>query len=462
MHRLTAGRVLVFLLLVVSGASGVGIARSAAPPAARRQPLVEQAVAAVSRERLESTVRRLVEFGTRHSLSDTLSETRGIGAARRWVHRQFEELVPASNRRLSVAYDWFTPDSSARVPVRVPMASVVATLRGTAPAARDRVYVISAHLDNRAADPLDAVADAPGANDDGSGVAVVLEAARVLAGLPLDATVVFAVFSGEEQGLFGSAHFAGRARERNLEIAGVLNNDMVGNSQGGNGVRDNTAVRVFSEGIPGDETPEQARVRAIAGGENDGPSRQLARQVRRLAGPYLTNFDLRLVARRDRFGRGGDHSSFNAAGYPAVRLTEPNEDYSRQHQDVPDGGSGLTGDVPAGMDFDFLAQVARANVAALAGLALAPAPPEGVEILTGEMSYDTALRWQPSGEEDVIGYAVTWRATTSPDWERERFVGNVTRCRLAGLSKDDWIFGVRAVDRDGNESPAVCPVPVRE
>ena len=277
------------------------------------------------------------------------------------------------------------------MPGPVPMANVVATLQGTDLVARDRVYVISAHLDDRAADGLDGVADAPGANDDGSGVAVVLEAARVLAGVPLDATVIFAIFSGEEEGLFGSTHFATQARARKLAIAGVLNNDIVGNSHGGNGVLDNTGIRLFSEGIASNETPGEARVRAAVGGENDSPSR--TRPAHPPAGGAVPD-QLRGAAGGPArpLLRGGDHIPFNSAGYAAVRFTEPNEDYSRQHQDVPAGVTGTTGDVPAGMDFDYLAQVARADVAALAGLALAPAPPEGVEILTKELSYDTALR----------------------------------------------------------------------
>jgi hypothetical protein len=452
----------VCILLLVSPEAALGQSEGTGTPPAQRNSLIDEMVVLVSRERIEETVRHLAAFGTRHTLSDTVSTTRGIGAARRWVHARFDEVRVASEGRLDVRDDFFVPDSSARVPRPRPMANVVATLTGRDPVARNRVYVVSGHLDSRASDVLDGGIDAPGANDDASGVAVVLEAARVLSRFPLDATVVFIAFTGEEQGLLGSTHWATTAREQNLNVAGMITNDIVGNTRGGNGVQDKTTLRLFSEGIASNETPEQARTRASVGGENDSSSRQLARQIRRLAASHLDNFDLVLVARRDRYLRGGDHIPFNQSGYAAVRLTEPNEDYTRQHQDVREEKGIAYGDVVQGVDFEYLTQVARANVAALAGLALAPGAPEGAEILTRQLSNDTVLRWRPSGEADVTGYQVAWRATTSPDWENERFVGNVTRYTFAGVSKDNMIFGIRAVDKDGNVSPAAYPWPSRE
>ena len=299
-------------------------------------------------------------------------------------------------------------------------------------------------------------ADAPGANDDASGTAVVLELAEVLAVRKFDATIVFAAFVGEEQGLLGSAHFAEEAKAANRDIEAMITNDIVGNTEGGDGRRDNRTIRVFSEGLP--DSPLGVRLRAV-GGENDSPSRQLARYVRETAEAYTPEFHARMVFRADRYLRGGDHQSFLRRGYAAVRFTEPAENYRRQHQDVRTEGGVAFGDVVAGVDFPYVASVARLNAAVVASLALAPPPPAGATIEARRLEYDTTLSWSPVTVPDLAGYEVVWRDSTTPDWEHARPVGNVTRVTLRGLSKDDLHFGVRALDRDGHRSPVAFPLP---
>jgi hypothetical protein len=309
--------------------------------------------------------------------------------------------------------------------------------------------------------PTDAVCDAPGANDDASGVAAVVEMARVMSRREFDATIVFMAVAGEEQGLLGATYFAEQARQKNLNIEAMFTNDIVGNSLGGNGVRDRNTVRVFSEGVPSNETAEEANVRRGTGGENDSSARQLARFIKAVGAAYMPAFNVQLIYRRDRYLRGGDHIPFLERGFAAVRFTEPNEDYTHQHQNVRTENGIRYGDLPEFVDYGYIAQVARLNAASLATLARAPARPKDVGLLTRRLTNDTDLQWTANTEDDLAGYEVVWRETSSPVWTHARAVGNVTTYTVEGMSKDNYFFGVRAVDRQGNRSPVSFPRPVR-
>jgi hypothetical protein len=448
---------------------GLAFAVAMAPPARgeapqvllspRRNPEVEKIVAEVSPKEIEQSIRTLAGFGTRHTLSDQDDPDRGIGAARRWIKRRLDAIAEETGGRLRVEEDAFDQPAGGRIPRPTRIVNLVATLPGTQPASRERVYVVSGHYDSIPRPASDSTIDAPGANDDASGTAAVIELARVLSRHEFDATLVFLAVAGEEQGLLGSRHWAEDARKEGRNIAGMLTNDIVGNTLGGNGIRDNRRVRVFSEGVPTSETEAEARLRRSQGGEDDGRSRQLARFLKEAGERYVDNFEVTLVFRRDRRGRGGDHIPFLENGYAAVRLTEPNEDFSRQHERVERRGDGLTGDVVEGVDFEYVAQVTRFNACSLACLALAPAPPAGVRSPTARQQYDAALAWDASPEPDVAGYRVLWRATDQPYWERSREVGAGTSCVLKGLSKDDVFFAVQAIDRDGNASVPAFPGP---
>jgi acetylornithine deacetylase/succinyl-diaminopimelate desuccinylase-like protein len=429
----------------------------------KRNPQVENVVRGISAERIETSVRRLAAFGTRHTLSDTDQPDRGIGAARRWIEEQLQHISQASGGRLVVERDEFLQPPGGRIPRPTTIVNLVASLPGRSTAARDRILVVSGHYDSIPRPLSDAESDAPGANDDASGTAAVLELAHVLSQHEFDATIVFLAVAGEEQGLIGSTHWAEMARQEGRTIEAMLTNDIIGNTLGGNGVQDNHRVRVFSEGIPSNETERQARLRRSIGGENDGPSRQLARSIKAIGEFYLPSFEVTLVFRRDRYGRGGDHIPFNERGFAAVRLTEPNEDFTRQHQRVEIREGVAYGDVPDRVDFAYVAQVTRINAAVLATLALAPAPPSQARFRTASQSYDTALSWQQHSEPDVMSYRVLWRQTYQPFWTHAMDVGNTTNAMIPGLSKDDFFFAVQAVDRDGNASlPAFVGPPARE
>jgi hypothetical protein len=414
---------------------------------------------------IERTIRTLVSFGTRNTLSAQDNPTRGIGAARDWLYAEFGKIAAGSGGRMTVEKQAYLqeaqPPPRGRVPQPTTITNVVATLRGTQAASESRLYVVSGHYDSMCTSPTDAVCDAPGANDDASGVAAVLEMARVMSKQRFDATVIFMAVAGEEQGLLGSTYFAEQARQKKLNIEGMFTNDIVGNSLGGNGVRDTTTLRVFSEGVPTNETEAEARVRRGVGGENDSSSRQLARFIKEAAGAYVPNMTVMMVYRRDRYLRGGDHIPFLERGFAAVRFTEPNEDYRHQHQNVRIEGSTQYGDLPQFVDFNYIAQVARVNAAALASLALAPATPKSVGIVTARLTNDTDLRWAANTEPDLAGYEIVWRDTTSPVWTHSRMVGTTTSYTMKGMSKDNYFFGVRAVDRDGHRSPVGFPRPVQ-
>jgi len=410
----------------------------------------------IDRRRIEATVRRLVAFGTRHTLSSQDDPVRGIGAARDWIFEQLSGYAAASGGRMTVETQSYTQEPGPRIPVPTVISNVVATLRGTT--SPERIYVISGHYDSRVTDVLNATADAPGANDDASGVAVVMELARLFATRPTAATLVFTAVAGEEQGLFGSGFQAGRYKAAGADVQGMFSNDIVGSSLADDGTRDPRTVRLFAEGVPTAETPAEASIRQSVGGENDSPSRQLARFVQDVAENDATGMEVRVIYRRDRYLRGSDHISYLQQGYPAARFTEPNEDFRHQHQDVRVEGGVQFGDLPEFCDFGFITRVAKVNGAALWSLANGPGTPKRVNILTAALTNDTTLRWQRGTEPDLAGYEVVWRETTAPEWTHVIPVGDVTTTTI-DLSKDNVFFGVRAVDRDGRHSPVAFPTP---
>lgn len=420
-------------------------------------PQIEKIVGEISSSKIEAIIRRLVGFGTRHTLSSQDDPARGVGAARRWIKEEFERYSREAGGRLQVAEDEFIQQPTQRVKQAVKLVNIVATLPGEQPESKDRIYVVSGHYDSICFPYEDATCDAPGANDDASGTAAVLEMARVMSKYRFDATIVFLAVAGEEQGLLGSTHWAETAKTGNFNIAGMLTNDIIGNTLGGNGVRNNARVRVFSEGVPSNETEAETRVRQSVGGENDSPSRQLARYIKEIGERYVNNFEVTLIFRRDRYGRGGDHIPFLQRGYAAVRFTEPNEDFTRQHRKVMEKDGVKYGDVIEMVDFAYAAQVTRINAAALAGMALAPASPSGVRFKSARQEYDTILSWQANREPDVAGYRIVWRETYQPFWQRSVDVGNATEFIMKGLSKDDYFFAVQAIDRDGNTSAPAFP-----
>jgi Zn-dependent M28 family amino/carboxypeptidase len=460
MTRHAFQRFLPAALLAASACAALAAEPAAGPPPFEGAP--QAALTAIAGEidahALHDTIARLVDFGTRHTLSDTRSDTRGIGAARRWVQSRFAAISKDCGGCLEVV----TPAQTftgARVPNPTEVMDIVAIQRGTSDPGR--VVVITGHLDSRVSDVMDATHDAPGANDDASGVAAVMEAARVLSKRRFAATIVYAALSGEEQGLYGGKVLADYAKAQGWRVEVDLNNDIVGNSHGENGVHDNTRVRVFSEGTKTLETPAQAAKRRYNGGEVDSPSRNIARYMAGLADRVLTDFRVDMVYRTDRFGRGGDQVAFLDAGFPAVRVTEPHEDYRHQHQDLRTENGIVYGDTIAGVDFDFLAQVTRLNAITLASLANAPAPPQGVAI-AGAVTTDTSVSWK--AQPGVAGWRVWWRDTTAPQWQHDRWFpaaaaagADPVKVVLKSIVIDDWFFGVTAVSPDGWESPAVYP-----
>lgn len=308
--------------------------------------------------------------------------------------------------------------------------------------------------------PTDAKCDAPGANDDASGTAAVVEMARVMAKKEFDATIIFMCVPGEEQGLLGAAYFAEQAKQNKMDIEAMFTNDIIGNTLGGNGVRDTKTVRVFAEGVPSNETQQEANTRRSVGGENDSAARQLGRFIKEVGERLVPTMKVMLVYRRDRYGRGGDHTPFLERGFAAVRFTEVNENYTQQHQNVRVENGVKYGDLPEFVDFAYIANVARINAASLAQLALAPARPKNAG-LVNRLSNDTELRWDANKEPDIAGYEIVWRDTTSPVWTNSTWIGNVTTYTAKGMSKDNYFFGVRAVDKEGNRSPVSYPRPVR-
>jgi Zn-dependent M28 family amino/carboxypeptidase len=429
----------------------VAASAACAQPLPIEHPLLHDLAGQVSADRERATIAKLVSFGTRHTLSETKSETRGIGAARRWVAGEFAAMSRDCGGCLTIE----TPSqvfTGRRIPSPTEVMDVLAIQRGTSDP--ERVIVISGHIDSRVTDVMNVTSDAPGANDDASGVAVVMEAARVLSKHKFPATLVYAVLSGEEQGLYGGKVLADYAKAESWRVEADLNNDIVGNSEGLTGTRETNRVRVFSEGTKAVETKEEADKRRYNGGEVDSPSRNLARFIDGLADRYLANFSATMVYRTDRFGRGGDQTEMLNAGFPAVRITEANENYNRQHQDVRTEGGVRYGDVIEGVDFAYLAQVTRLNVVSMAALAQAPAPPTRVET-SGAVSVDTTVKWKPAA--DAARYRLWWRATTDPQWRYSREASPTGQAVLKAVNIDDWFFGVSALSAEGYESPVVFP-----
>ncbi|GAC1622895.1 MAG: M20/M25/M40 family metallo-hydrolase [Nevskia sp.] len=439
-----------FLVLLAATLLPFAARPDASIPAAAPLPPI---AAAVSDTALRATIEKLVSFGTRHTLSDTKSDRRGIGAARRWVASEFAKIGRDCDGCLEIA----TPSQTVtgkRVPQPTEIVDVLAIQKGeTEP---NRVIVIAGHLDSRVSDVMNATSDAPGANDDASGVAAAIEAARVLSKYRFRATLVYAVLSGEEQGLYGGRILADYAKARGWQVEADLNNDIVGNTRGQDGVADNTYVRVLSEGTRMTETPEQAKYRGYHGGEVDSPSRNIARYMSRLADENLSNFRVRMIYRTDRYARGGDQVPLLEAGYPAVRVSEAHENYTRQHQDLRSEGGVRYGDVVDGVDFAYLAQVTRLDAITMAAMAAAPAPPSGVDI-EGAVTPDTVVKWQPV--PGATAYRVWWRETTAPQWQYSRRVDAAAAAslRLPNVVIDDWFFGVSSLAADGAESPVVFP-----
>lgn len=421
-----------------------------------KNPTVEKIIQEISTENLKAIVEKLVSFGTRHTLSDTVSPTRGIGAARRWIKSEFEKYAQASSGRMTVEFHETIVQPSARVPNPSKIVNVVATLepRRTPHPTPKRILIVGGHFDSRASDPLDAVSDAPGANDDASGTALTMELARVMSKYEFDATVVFIAFVGEEQGLLGATAWAEMAKQNGWNIEAVFNNDIVGSSVGGDGTKENRYVRLFSEAFSPADTGSVYRQRIALGYENDGGSRSLARYIKEIAERYQPNFGVKMVYRLDRFSRGGDHRPFHERGYRAVRFSVATENYDWQHQNVRVEGGKEYGDLVKFMDFEYLTNVARANAAALATLAGAPAPPKNAQIVSA-LGYDTVLRWDKNTETDIAGYYVRYRETTSPVWQHQVFTADTTISLKP--SKDEYLFGVQAVDKDGNVSLVTMP-----
>ncbi|MBL8897110.1 MAG: M28 family metallopeptidase [Planctomycetes bacterium] len=432
------------LSALISGALG------GQEPASEPAGDLREALTAISESELRATVEALVACGTRNTYSETEEGPRGVGAARRWLKARLDAVAATSGGRLLVEEQWFDlpgPRRGRRGGVAgladaaaggaaLRGANVIATLRGTREP--ERIYVVGGHYDSRASDTYDVASDAPGANDDASGTAVVLELARVLAAVPLDATVVFACYTGEEQGLLGSIHHAQLLAEQKAQVAGMITNDIVGNSRGDDGQSEPGFLRVFSRSTPG----------------SDAPSRQWARFAAEAMRLHVPELAPRLVFRLDRLGRGGDHRPFDERGVPALRFSEPHEAYTRQHQDLREEGGVRYGDVLEGVDFAYLQRVARANLATLFRAAQAPASPREVRVRGSGITVD--LRWEAATSADLVGYEVMRRATTAPDWEERVWSGPATRVELA-LSADDYLYGVRAVDRDGWRSPVAAP-----
>jgi peptidase M28-like protein len=428
------------------------------PPLAQKPSKeLERILHEVDQRRIEATVRKLVSFGTRHTLSTQDDPARGIGAARDWILAEMSKYAADSGGRMTVELQSYIqePDGD-RIPVPTKISNIVATLRGSV--TPERVYVITGHYDSRVTDILNATDDAPGADDDASGVAVVMEAARVLSKRDSAATIIFAPVAGEEQNLYGSNHLATVLKAAGTDVQGMFTNDIVGSGTADDGTRDPHTIRLFTEGVPTAETPAEGNTRRAVGGENDSPARQLGRFVRDVADNDATGMNVRIIYRRDRYLRGGDHISFLTQGYPGARFTEPHENYAHQHQDVRVENGVQFGDLIEFCDFAFTARVCKVNVASLWSMANAPGTPKNVFILTAQLTNDTDLVWDRGSEPDLAGYEVVWRETTAPEWTNAIPVGDVTTAKIH-MSKDNVFFGVRAVDKSGRRSQVAFPKP---
>jgi hypothetical protein len=428
----------------------------------RQDEAIKQMVDEVSSQNIEATIRKLVSFKTRHTLSDTTSKTEGSGAARNWIKAEMEKYAAASGDRMTVQFDTFTQPKGNRIDKPVYLKNVLAILKGTDPN-DTRIYIVSGHYDSRVNDVMKPDAIEPGANDDASGTAVSMELARVMAKRSFPATIIFMSVVGEEQGLYGSTNVAKRAKAENWNIDAMLNNDIVGNTHGmETDLKDNRSVRVFSEGVPSVAAKNEKQIASLIalGGENDSPSRELARYIKEIAERYVDQLDVKLIYRRDRYLRGGDHIPFLQQGFTAVRFTEMNEDFHRQHQDVRTENGVDYGDLPDFVDFNYVQKVARMNLSVLANLALAPAEPQNIGVVTSGLTNKTELKWEtPKIGKKPAGYYVLMRETISPYWEKKFYVTGNTA--TLAYSKDNYFFAVQSVDADGHESLPVFPKPIR-
>lgn len=414
---------------------------------------------AISPQRIEQDITTLVNFGTRHTLSETESDTRGIGAARRWIKAEFEKISAECGGCLEVYFQSEVISNEKRIPEATDVVSVIAIQRGSTDP--NRYVIMSGDIDSRVSDVMDFTSDSPGANDNASGVAGTLEAARVLSQYEFNGSIVYAALSGEEQGLFGGRIMAEHAKKDGWRIKAVLNNDMIGNIEGVNGVINNTTARIFAEGTRVTETEAEARRRRFTGGEVDSPSRNLARYIDKIADQYIENLDTMVIYRLDRFGRGGHHRPFNDLGFPGIRIMETNENYTRQHQDLRTEDGIAYGDTLDGVNFDYAAKLTGLNAVSLAAMAWAPNPPANVEI-TGAVQPSTTLKWEALDTQQnpqLAGYKIYWRHTDAPQWEFSKFVGNVTQATLDNVVIDNYFFGVASVNKEGLESPVVYPGP---
>lgn len=453
---MTNGQKLLFLLLIFGVSQVQAQMDEAMEPPARDARLFDIAEAP-SPDRIESDIQTLVDFGTRNTLSDTTSDSRGIGAARRWIKAEFDKISEDCGGCLNVYYqrDLVLASENRRIPEDVYVVNVIAELKGTT--YPDRYVIMSGDIDSRASSSIDAETDSPGANDNASGVAGTLEAARVLTQYEFPSTIVFAALSGEEQGLFGGQIMAKVAKEEEWNVMAILNNDMIGNIEGIDGVIDNTTFRVFSQANPVGETDRDRIWKRFYGGEVDGPSRQVARYVDKLTDEYFTNLDAMMIYRLDRFGRGGHHRPFNDEGFPGVRIMETHENYNRQHQDIREEDGIKYGDVIEKVDFDYAARLTGVNAVALASMAWAPPGPENVQI-GGAVRPSTRLRWDAVEDDNLAGYKVYWRETTEAQWQYSRFVpAGTTDYTLENIVIDNYLFGVASVNKQGDQSVVVYP-----
>jgi len=410
---------------------------------------------APSAENIENDIRKLVSFGTRHTLSDTISKTRGIGAARRWIKSEFETISKSCSNCLEVSYQRnLVPKNDRRIIKDTWVVNVLAIQRGTK--YPNRYVIMSGDIDSRVSDPNNFTSDSPGANDNASGMAGTIEAARVLSKYKFPVSIIYTGLSGEEQGLYGGQHMAKAAKDKGWNIVGIINNDMIGNIKGIDGVIDNSTFRVFSEAISMETTDRQRNSMRFYGGEIDGPSRQLARYIDKITDDYMTNLDAIMIYRLDRFGRGGHHRPFNDQGFTGVRIMETHENYNEQHQDLRTENGIKYGDVIESVNFDYAAKLTAVNALTLASLASAPAEPKNV-MIGGAVQPSTRLKWDAVDNENLVGYKVYWRNTTSPQWEYSQFVGKITDFTLKNIVIDNYLFGVVAVGKNGAESLVQFP-----
>ena len=421
---------------------------------------IKKMITEIKAENLEATVRKLVSFGTRHTLSDTKSKTKGIGAAQQWVKSEFDKYALESNGRLTAEIDYFTVKADGkRINKDSQLGNVMATLKGSDPT-DNRVLIISGHLDSRVSDVMNIKSDAPGANDDASGVAAVMELAKVMSKRSFSATIIFVAVVGEEQGLIGARYLAEKAKESNWNIIAMLNNDMIGNSlSSGTNLRDNTQIRVFSETIPFLETEDEAKMRKATSRDNDSPSRLLARYIKTVTEQYVDQLTVKLVYRNDRFLRGGDHTPFSQNGFTAVRFCEMNENFDHQHQDLRTENGIKYGDLVEFMDFDYLRKNTCSNLATLANLAWSPKAPANVGIEVKNLSNSSTFSWNAPEGKPPYGYQILMRETSSSYWEKTFFVKD-TKAEIP-YSKDNYFFAIQTVDDLGHASLPVFPVPIR-